>query len=73
MSDINRRVLKIAVLDCTDLGVQGSGTYPTYGYYVEVFLTEEVATAEAATYTENVCPLLQQYSDDVHVNVQLVD
>ncbi|HJM92273.1 MAG: hypothetical protein QGG19_21980 [Alphaproteobacteria bacterium] len=60
-------------MDCTDLGVQGSGTYPIYGHYVEVFLKEEMTTTEAATYTEIVYPLLQQYSDDVHVNVQLVD
>ncbi len=71
-SDIKRRVLKIAVMNCTELGVQGSGTYPTYGRYVEVFLTEEMSSTQAATYTEIVGPLLQQYSDDVHVNVQLV-
>ncbi len=70
-SDLKRRVLKIAVLNCTALGVQGSGTYPTFGRYVEVFLTEEVASTQAATYTEIIGPLLQQYSDDVHVNVQL--
>jgi Flp pilus assembly protein TadG len=72
-SDIKRRVLKVAVLDCTALGVQGSGEYPTYGRYVEVFLTEEVSNSQAATYTEIIGPLLQQYSDDVHINVQLVD
>ena len=71
-TDIKRRVLKIAVLDCTALGVMGSGTYPTNGRYVEVFLTEEVGNVQAATYTEVVGPLLQQYSDDVHINVQLV-
>ena len=71
-SDIKRRVLKIAVMNCTELGVQGSGTYPTYGRYVEVFLTEEMESTQAATYTEIIGPLLQQYSDDVHVNVQLV-
>ncbi|MBT3976619.1 MAG: hypothetical protein HOE98_09265 [Rhodospirillaceae bacterium] len=71
-SDIKRRVLKIAVMNCTELGVQGSGTYPTYGGYVEVFLTEEMESTQAATYTEIIGPLLQQYSDDVHVNVQLV-
>ena len=52
--------------------MQGSGTYPTYGRYVEVFLTEEMESTQAATYTEIIGPLLQQYSDDVHVNVQLV-
>ncbi len=72
-SDIKRRVLKVAVLNCGALGVQGSGDYPTYGRYVEVFLTEEVGNTQAATYTEIIGPLLQQYSDDVHINVQLVD
>ncbi|MBT4487400.1 MAG: hypothetical protein HN732_16740 [Rhodospirillaceae bacterium] len=72
-SEIKRRVMKIAVLNCTALGVQGSGDNPTYGRYVEVFLTEEVAGTLADTYTEVIGPLLQQYSDDVHVNVQLID
>ncbi len=39
----------------------------------KAILKEEMTTTEAATYTEIVYPLLQQYSDDVHVNVQLVD
>jgi hypothetical protein len=72
-SDIKRRVMKVAVLNCTALGVQGSGDYPTFGRYVEVFLTEEVATSQANTYAELVGPLLQQFSDDIHVNVQLFD
>ena len=72
-SDIKRRVLKVAVLNCTALGVQGSGSYPTYGRYVEVFLTEEIASVTDNTYTEVIGPLLQQYSDDVHINVQLIE
>ena len=72
-SDIKRRVIKIAVLNCNALGVQGSGDYPTYGRYVEVFLTEKVAGAQANTYVEVIGPLLKQYSDDVHINVQLVE
>jgi hypothetical protein len=72
-TDIKRRVMKVAVLECTALGVQGSGDYPTYGRYVEVFLTEEIATTGANTYAELVGPLLQQYSDDIHINVQLVE
>jgi hypothetical protein len=50
----------------------GSGDYPTYGRYVEVFLTEEVDGTRASTYVEVVGPLLQQFSDDVHINVQLI-
>lgn len=72
-TDIKRRVMKVAVLDCTALGVQGSGDYPTYGRYVEVFLTEEIASTTADTYAELVGPLLQQYSDDIHINVQLIE
>ncbi len=72
-SEIKRRVMKVAVLNCNALGVQGSGDYPTYGRYVEVFLTEEVGGTQADTYTEIVGPLVQQYSDDVHINVQLVE
>ena len=72
-TDIKRRVVKIAVLDCAALGVQGSADYLTYGRYVEVMLTEEVAATGADTYSEVIGPLLQQYSDDVHINVQLVE
>lgn len=72
-TDIKRRVMKVAVLNCTDLGVQGSGDYPTYGRYVEVFLTEEIGSTNANTYAELVGPLLQQYSDDIHINVQLIE
>ena len=66
-------MVKIAVLDCAALGVQGSADYLTYGRYVEVMLTEEVAATGADTYSEVIGPLLQQYSDDVHINVQLVE
>jgi Flp pilus assembly protein TadG len=71
-ADLKRRVLKIAVLNCNALGVMGSGDYPTYGRYVEVFLTEEVDGTRASTYVEVVGPLLQQFSDDVHINVHLI-
>jgi Flp pilus assembly protein TadG len=72
-TDPKRRVLKVAVLDCTALGVQGSGTYPTFGRYVEVFLTEEVSDTQSATYTEIIGPLINRYSTDIHVNVQLIE
>lgn len=72
-TDIKRRVIKVAVLDCAALGVQGSADYQTFGRYVEVMLTEEVATTGADTYSEVIGPLLQRYSDDVHINVQLIE
>jgi hypothetical protein len=71
--DVKRRVLKIAVLNCTELGVQGSGTYPTFGRYVEVFLTAAVDSNQGDTYTEIIGPLLQEFSDDIHINVQLIE
>jgi hypothetical protein len=73
-SDPLRRVLKAAVLDCSALGVQGAGTYSTFGRYVEVFLTEAVSSPpDADIYGELVGPLLQEYSGDYHLNVQLID
>ncbi len=72
-TDPKRRVLKVAVLDCASLGVKGSGTYPTFGRYVEVFLTEEVSDTQSATYTEIIGPLINKFSTDVHVNVQLIE
>ncbi len=70
--DIKRRVLKIAVLNCTELGVRGNGTFPTFGRYVEVFLTEVVGSNQDDTYTEVIGPLVQEFSDDIHINVQLI-
>jgi hypothetical protein len=73
-SDPLRRVLKAAVLDCSALGVQGAGTYSTFGRYVEVFLTEAVSSPpDADIYGELVGPLVQEYSGDYPLNVQLID
>ncbi|MDA1099601.1 MAG: hypothetical protein O2967_11520 [Proteobacteria bacterium] len=49
------------------------GNFPTFGRYVESFLTAAIAAAADETYAERVGPLLQQNSDDIHVNVQLVE
>ena len=69
-----RRVMNVAILNCQDLGVQGRGTYPTNGRYIEVFVTEEVPPApDASIYGEVVGPLTAQGSGDVHANVRLVE
>ena len=37
-----RRLYRVALLQCIAEGITGTGTYPTYGKYVEMFLTQEV-------------------------------
>lgn len=74
-TDLKRRVMKVAVLNCNDLNVRGSGNYPTYGRYIEVFLTEEVSapSSKANVYGEIIGPLNSDISDGYHVNVKLYD
>lgn len=74
-TDIKRRVMKVAVLDCNALNVRGSGSYPTYGRYIEVFLTESVSapSSKANVYGEIVGPLDGTNTDSYHVNVKLYD
>ena len=72
--DPKRRIVNVAVLNCQALGVQGRGTYPTNGRYIEIFITEEVPPApDASIYGEVVGPLTAQSSGDVHANVRLVE
>jgi hypothetical protein len=73
-TDAKRRVVKLAVLRCNALNVQGSGSYPTFGRYVEAFLTEPVSAPPSADiYGEIVGPLTSRSSSDFHANVRLVD
>lgn len=66
--------MNVAVLNCQALGVQGRGTYPTNGRYIEFFITEEVPNPpDASVYGEVVGPLTAQSSGDVHANVRLVE
>ncbi len=37
-----RRLVKVALLQCIADGVNGKGTYPTHGKFVEMFVTQEV-------------------------------
>ena len=69
-----RRVVKLAVLRCSALNVQGSGSYPTFGRFVEAFITEPVsAPPNADIYGEIIGPLSSRTSSDFHANVRLVD
>lgn len=71
---VKRRVVKLAVLRCVALNVQGSGSYPTFGRYVEAFLTEPVSSPpNADIYGEIIGPLTSRTSSDFHGNVRLVD
>ncbi|MEQ9641769.1 MAG: pilus assembly protein [Alphaproteobacteria bacterium] len=71
---VKRRVVKVAVLKCDALDVKGSGTYPTFGYYVEMFLTEEVGKPPAAdVYGEVIGPVSLTAPDDYHANIRIVD
>jgi hypothetical protein len=68
-----RRIVKVAILNCVAEGVNGHGTYPTNGNYVELFITEHVKDPpNAAIYSEIVHPLTSFTSPDYHSNVRLV-
>lgn len=73
-TDIKRRVVKLAVLQCQALGVRGNGSYPTYGRYIEAFLTEQVSSPpDADIYGEVIGPLSARTSSDFNANVKLVE
>ena len=68
-----RRLMVVAQLQCIADNVKGSGTYPTNGNYVEVFITETVKDPpNAAIYAEIVRPVTAQNNPEYHANVQLV-
>jgi Flp pilus assembly protein TadG len=70
---VKRRVVKLAVLRCSALNVQGSGSYPTFGRFIEAFLTEPVSSPpNADIYGEIIGPLTSRTSSDFHANVRLV-
>jgi Flp pilus assembly protein TadG len=73
-TDVKRRVVKLAVLRCSALNVQGRGSYPTFGRFIEAFLTEPVsAPPNADIHGEIIGPLTSRTSSDFHANVRLVD
>lgn len=68
-----RRLVTVAVLNCVADNVKGTGTYPTEGRFVRMFLTEYVPDPpNAAIFGEFVKPLTSIGSPDFHANVRLV-
>ncbi len=68
-----RRLVKVAVIDCIAEQVKGTGTYPTEGRFVEMFVTEPVKDPpDAAIYGEVIRPITTVNSPDFHANVRLV-
>lgn len=69
-----RRLVQIAVLQCSALGVKGSHTYPTSGAYVEAFVTQTVEDAPAGgIYVEIHRPLTTTNDPEFHANARLVE
>jgi Flp pilus assembly protein TadG len=68
-----RRVVQAAILQCNALGVSGSHEYPTYGRYVELFVTETVSNPpNADIYGEIVGAFTTEISPSYHLNAKLV-
>lgn len=68
-----RRLVKVALLQCIADGVNGHGTYPTHGRFVEMFITQEVKDPpNAAIYGEIVRSLSPINEPKFHANVKLV-
>ncbi len=69
-----RRLVQVAVLKCVADGINGKGTYPTDGNFVEIFITEPVNDPpDAAIYGELVRPLSPVNSPQYFANVRLVE
>ncbi len=69
-----RRLVKVALLQCVADGINGKGTYPTNGRFVEMFITQEVRDPpDAAIYAEIVRSLSPINEPEFHANVKLVE
>jgi hypothetical protein len=69
-----RRLVQVALLQCVADGINGKGTYPTHGRYVELFITQEVRSPpNAAIYGEIVRSLSPLNDPEFHANVRLVE
>lgn len=69
-----RRLVQVALLQCIANGINGKGTYPTHGRYVEMFITEEVRDPpDAAIYGEIVRSLSTIEDPEFHANARLVE
>lgn len=70
VDDPRRRVVKAVLLRCQELGVRGSGTYPSSGSYIEYFLTEPASQQDVLA--EVVGFVTRTTSSDYHANVRLL-
>ena len=69
-----RRLVEVALLQCVADGVNGHGTYPTNGKYVEMFITQEVKDPpDAAIYGEIVRSLSSFNDPEFHANAALIE
>ena len=69
-----RRLMEVALLQCVSDGINGHGTYPTNGKYVEMFITQEVKDPpNAAIYGEIVRSLSSLSDPEFHSNAALVE
>ena len=69
-----RRVMKIAQLQCIADNVHGHGSYPTHGNFIEIFITEPVQDPpEAAIYGEVIRALTASNSVEYYANVGLLE
>lgn len=61
------------MLQCIAEGVNGHGTYPTSGKYVEMFITETVQDPpDAAIYAEIVRSMTSTNDPQFHANATLI-
>ncbi len=68
-----RRLIQVAVLNCLAENVKGSGTYPSNGNYVEMFVTEPAAAPpDMRIFAEVAGTLTPATAPDFHANVQLI-
>lgn len=69
-----RRLVQVALLQCVADSINGKGTYPTHGRYVEMFITEEVRDPpEAAIYGEIVRSLSTIDDPEFHANANIIE
>lgn len=69
-----RRLMGVAILQCVADNIQGHGTYPTNGKFVELFITEEVRDPpDAGIYGEIIRSLSPNNDPEFHANAGLVE
>jgi hypothetical protein len=71
--DYARRLVHVVQLQCTSNGVKGKHDYPTQANYIEMFITEYMASPpQAHLYGEVVRPITPTNSPEFHANVRLI-